>query len=1507
MHTLRPLFRALPVVSLALLGACAQQVEDIDRVDDNLLPKSMFDGQWYMLNTVVDTNATATQTFAGLQGPLERVHFQFSRDHLLARRVHEDLIGMDTVATNIESQPSFDGSIVAAYGAQHADVQRQYNASTGEQSNVIGENGSDRRWYEQEYVRPSWSNNLIETNVNGEFAGYIEGGAGTQIMIQAEESEGSLNVEYDDDGNAVYFDFTVRYIMPTPWDSCFLMVGFPGWGVDCGTEEVVVRTSFRKVDTEDVVNAHVPREFDDFDMNLFGFFQKINCVFDERYDCNDYSRVELATIHNIWTNNRDADGRARPYRDRTPKPIVYYLSEEYPIDLIDEAYEIAEQFGRAFQRTVAGVQGKEISEVPRMFYACLNPGTEDGTLPESVRSITRNPDDLRLMEEAFAASAEGYRLGHCKRPGEVKNTGDLRYNFFAWRTDPAAPWYGYGPSAADPLTGEIIHAAANFNGGHLSRDAERVLNIIRIVEGDLTAEEYGYGVNIQEYFDKLRAEADQDLYFGRDLIVDSAEKSARPTVAFDRITGDYTRRLDEAAQRRLVTEELLQDDHLQRILSQPIEAFRMQTGRQADPLARVRGTALEQMLQTPEFVEHMTMGAATTPAQVSDVLRSANGRGVSTTSQAQLDEVARYASPIEVARMLTVEKRFDRLRERWMQGNGCVMMAEDFEPQVIGFAQEMYRYKRYLEATYPDLTPEEIDHELWLEVRGRIYSGVQAHEIGHTVGLRHNFAGTTDAMNYFPQYWSLREQTFDEDCSGDGYETFSTTGFATEDVAPTRCGVSESTDDRATRSAEVMARLREGVLEDGTEVGSIHHFEYSTVMDYHADFNGRQGGLGLFDYAAVAFGYGELLEVFDEAPFTLRVDSEWDRQSGNFTSTDVTRGSARVTTMEDVERWTKRLPGGTQGDEPDDDRLDNPWHFWHYSVLPMMFHADGAGERTRQAQASGSLDQRLAQAWHPDYVTHTGLDAMGNMYNRRLVSASECDGGACTPCTSNAECGGGVCYRSPLNPRQQSGAVPGYCSAGAAGVPKLSTADVVVPYRFCEDYRNGTSAHCNIWDGGADELEIVTRHIRSHNNMYPLRAFRRGRPAFGLWLWPYVSREMSSYRTAVAQYQFWLLSAANRGPEWYAADRAGGAATEAMQDALNWVSGVLTMPSVGTYVPDAEMGDTFVNAHPDPGERFESFNQRFGTVPQGDYVDLTIADGARYQYSQFRRRAEDDRAGYHNFYQYDVLSHFWSKYAAVMALTDGSVDVIGADTDSDNTAFYIPPYLAFPDDVGNWFGAIMAEQVDNMGMCATRNAETGGYEFSAIQMLRPSTYRCNGLYVNPYTAVYGNSDYNMRLYATLFAASSFSANLDYGWLDHSSVYVWGRGETPEVINDRDEQYDWVTYTDERGTTYAARYLRTRPNPNYDPTDPTSTEPEFIDVTNPDDLNADFGPNVGHRMVQRAIDLQVELDATIELERQAEEDPNVFAPVRDSDEISLELDRQVEMIRFLVETNKVFQW
>src|SRR5690606_23940711 len=103
-----------------------------------------------------------------------------------------------------------------------------------------------------------------------------------------------------------------------------------------------------------------------------------------------------------------------------------------------------------------------------------------------------------------------------------------------------------------------------------------------------------------------------------------------------------------------------------------------------------------------------------------------------------------------------------------------------------------------------------------------IMSGLTLHEVGHTLGLRHNFSGSFDALNYHARYWELRD---------DG------------NMRP--------------RAWDPMTQAEVD--------GRINEYAYSTVMDYGHNFVVTDAqGIGHYDHAAIKMGYGDLVEVFEE-------------------------------------------------------------------------------------------------------------------------------------------------------------------------------------------------------------------------------------------------------------------------------------------------------------------------------------------------------------------------------------------------------------------------------------------------------------------------------------------------------------------------------------------------------------------------------------------------------------------------------------------------------------------
>jgi hypothetical protein len=129
------------------------------------------------------------------------------------------------------------------------------------------------------------------------------------------------------------------------------------------------------------------------------------------------------------------------------------------------------------------------------------------------------------------------------------------------------------------------------------------------------------------------------------------------------------------------------------------------------------------------------------------------------------------------------------------------------------------------------------------EHRDRIYQwarqeysvGVFSHEFGHSMGLRHNFAGTFDSLNYDTRYWQLRTRN----------------GAVT---APCAAGTTDGT-------GCVGPRYNDPLTDEEIN-GGIGGFATSSVMDYPGDQSLDMFLMGKYDRAALRFGYGGVVDVW---------------------------------------------------------------------------------------------------------------------------------------------------------------------------------------------------------------------------------------------------------------------------------------------------------------------------------------------------------------------------------------------------------------------------------------------------------------------------------------------------------------------------------------------------------------------------------------------------------------------------------------------------------------------
>jgi hypothetical protein len=321
-----------------------------------------------------------------------------------------------------------------------------------------------------------------------------------------------------------------------------------------------------------------------------------------------------------------------------------------------------------------------------------------------------------------------------------QRNGDLRYSFFFWvdRPEPTMP-LGFGPSSADPQTGEIVSASLYNYGAALDSYSQTSADAVELINNQISVDDLLSGKTIT---DVLKATA-------------AASKARQAQTLTPEARAMALSKLPPA------------QNGAPRLIPVP-------GGLPASKISLLKGTQAEQMLMTPDIL------AAKLPM-------SKPGDQLTSDQFAQASPVTWLSPDARNARNTAIQT---------LATNGCVYLGEFADDAVLGLALAL---------------KQKTGKALWQDIRAKIFRGLADHEMGHTMGLRHNFSGSSDALNYADQFWNLHENQ-------------------------------KLTDDQRNQM-------------------SISEYRYSTVMDYGSRFNSDINGLGKYDYAAIRFGYGQLVDV----------------------------------------------------------------------------------------------------------------------------------------------------------------------------------------------------------------------------------------------------------------------------------------------------------------------------------------------------------------------------------------------------------------------------------------------------------------------------------------------------------------------------------------------------------------------------------------------------------------------------------------------------------------------
>jgi hypothetical protein len=1123
------------MVGAASLGlGCAQERGVINQVQANALSKHFFlganledssdDPEFYMRNTVVAVpdganNGAALSgpggnTSSGLftatyAQPLTRIKWEVSETVLIARLTYDQVQDSDYYG----ARTTDNGQVVAMFNiTSQFDIRRSYNPQTGEETNIITENTTDRPWYQREYMRVDWSQNLVTDGYSVDtlsMLGIIGGVTwDPETYFIDDPSNPDAPVFSEEDG---YFDVTTKayatpQIVQTPFGTfpaCFLPQTYGGTGVgsNCNPTEVTLRLSFRQVKPTD----YEPADWNGNNEYAFGWFTEDRLGYDRNYGIVDQEWHRFAARYNIWNQShvqasqcgidywRDANGNiqnyevnaqgayladpntglpipvgagqsggkpfagtpvgANPNRDlnhngtaddcefydsagvlqnpgsqcdiftqqcdlplykRTIKTIPWYYGPDSDPTLFPATANALGQWNLAVKR--AAQIGKNVSAIrttPPQQGIPANELTEQYLTQDIASGHPTVPNVFVLCHNPTIESDDPACTPNGKQV--YARIGDIRYNLVEIIPTPqsGSPW-GIMVDADDPLTGEKVVTSVNEWGAVLDLAAQGTEDLIRWINGEISSQQIADG----QYLDFWVRATDLDTKQYQATTLSKHEQQSR---------------LNSIDPKLALNNGLKKAD-----FNLPLPIRRLQA---AHNLSTNMGPALD---PTFEAQRQALIGSSLEAQLVTPDMLLASDQDPKTPLS---PSVIAQASPLQGANP-GLNAWIRNLRDTTMGQNGSCMVEQPEPDSLVGLAREAARlYPLPADPNSPNYGAQLFDRDQKLHqwIREQFHIAVIAHEMGHSMGLRHNFTGSIDALNYHTEYWQLRTQNGKEHYCG-----YQGRGFDNDSLDATT---------PHTNGADCVGPRWVDPVTDTEVNGLIWKWGSSTVMDYPGDQTQDMNDIGMYDKAAMRFGYAGVVDVDTDTNLNPAVGATTSNTTGHAQD----KGSAYLTVLDGFGGISGQTVGG-----------------YHYSTYNDNFHI--LGTCTSQTDPNDPLSATCSGP-PLDYVAQIDMvDVL--KYGQATANAIAAVG------------------------------EPGVTTAYFSVDPK--THHVRHPYMFGSDeFADIGNEPVFRFDAGADAYEQFQFLISTYENRYIFDNFRRDRTTFDTQV--QVKRAQSRYFDKIQQ------------------------------------------------------------------------------------------------------------------------------------------------------------------------------------------------------------------------------------------------------------------------------------------------------------------------------------------------------------------------------------------------------
>ena len=991
--------------------------------------------------------------------------------------------------------------------------------------------------------------------------------------------------------------------------------------------------------------------------------------------------------------------------------------------------------------------------LPAMFVQCSNVYSGD----DCSATDKGNPaamNDCRY----WVTHPDGTETNPCKQfvadHDKPKILGDVRYNYIYWITNPhASSPLGYGPSASDPDTGQLIWGTAHIYGAPLTTYGQYGKDLVDLINGDLPVSDLTNGAYIRKimqsqnqagYEDSLPGAAkghfhDADRHTSA---ATSGEEAARRATA-DISNWSKPIKESELAELRAHEQELmaLQDP---KVLSAKLlkEFPTYDVASSVARLKKIEGTAYERAMINDEMALVMSNGQV----QPGDVLPPEMVGAISplgwSTPQPQIDD--RY-------RMMKL-------------GMENIYSASFLDTALVGMAK---RLKCQPGQVPTEKLPDGKDNigdalcykgdALLLALQTAIFRGVLEHEIGHTVGLRHNFSASADALNYFEPYYSIREKevvycrsfstpfgviTANDMCENILGETCEPLACGTDADCPEgyACGDSSGTN---------------RCLDTQQNVLGTCHGEVEAKIKCTSDANCGGGGVctGGICFEKMVCNANENCSDGEKCVAGI--------------CTDTVDGSVRTAVKYDgsQQELLKYMPRAA----PTDNEIAKRRTEYQYSSIMdygQKINADFEGLGKYDYAAIRYGYGRLTDVFADTSFMRRQVEKVANNSSSTLLSASW------RMNTGSWEFAGA--FRHPfeylnnwmppeyMNKRD---AVPSFfVDAEERYADKYGRHDhdrtmFQVPYKYCSDEYRGGSLGCYYFDTGAHMEEIVYHAAEQMREYYIFDAFKRERMWFSTGGSPlgYMGRILDRYLLpigAAARYYavynniyrvYSFFTFVDEHPMYLNALR------RASEASFRELTAMLSSPAPGHFALD-KASNTYVNT---------SY-----TAGANGAEDLNIPLGVgKLPWTTF-----STKAGYYYADHPAWIGSYWDKVAAIITMTSSSASFL-----SDFVGEQLPIFRGtaigfntiYPKELSTILGGLAAGATDQIGMVVDDSDKANKVlvprdPFKPVDLSKPK--------VEPSVM-----NLSLRLYAAWQAIANLPAGFDPSYTDSMAVWLKGSG------------------------------------------------------------------------------------------------------------------------------------